>query len=126
MVAIAIRAEEFQMADEFSNLVRQMNQLVDREMNRSGFGFSPLDAFRPAVNLYETDAAFVICADLAGMRRASSSVRGMSKRRPGSPIWAMALAIRVGPRPGVRARASQARREVAAGVSRIGAACIAI
>ena len=53
--------------DEFSNLVRQMNQLVDREINRPGFGFSPLDAFRPAVNLYETVEAFIVCVDLAGM-----------------------------------------------------------
>ena len=55
------------MGDEFSNLVRHMNQLVDREMSRSHYGFSPTDAFRPAVNLYETRSAFVICADLAGM-----------------------------------------------------------
>jgi len=55
------------MGDEFSNLVRQMNQLVDREMARSHFGFSPTDAFRPAVNLYETQLAFMICVDLSGM-----------------------------------------------------------
>jgi HSP20 family molecular chaperone IbpA len=53
--------------DEFSNLVRQMNQLVGREMNRPSFGFSPMDAFRPSVNLYETLDAFVVCVDLAGM-----------------------------------------------------------
>jgi HSP20 family protein len=56
----------FQMSEEFSNLVRQMHQMVDREMNRGG-GFSPLDAFRPAVNLYETQSAFLVCVDLAGM-----------------------------------------------------------
>ena len=54
-------------ADEFSNLVRQMNQLVDRELLGRFQPFSPTDAFRPAVNLYETLNAFVICVDLAGM-----------------------------------------------------------
>jgi HSP20 family protein len=57
----------FQMSEEFANLVRQMNQMVDREMNRGGGGFSPLDAFRPSVNLYETATAFLICVDLPGM-----------------------------------------------------------
>jgi HSP20 family protein len=54
-------------SDEFSNLVRQMNQLVDRELGRQYQGFSPTDAFRPAVNLYETREGFMICIDLAGM-----------------------------------------------------------
>jgi HSP20 family protein len=62
MIEIPIQA-----ADEFANLVRQMNQLVDREMNQQGFRFSPMDAFRPAVNLYETLEAFIVCVDLAGM-----------------------------------------------------------
>ena len=53
--------------DEFANLMRQMNQMVGREMNRPAFGFSPMDAFRPAVNLYETVNAFIVCVDLAGM-----------------------------------------------------------
>ena len=53
--------------DEFANLVRQMNQMVDREMRRHYHGFSPTDAFRPAVNLYETQTSFVVCVDLAGM-----------------------------------------------------------
>jgi HSP20 family protein len=53
--------------DEFSNLVRQMDQLVDRELHRQFHPFSPTDAFRPAVNLYESQAAFLICVDLAGM-----------------------------------------------------------
>ena len=64
MVAIPIL-----VMDEFSNLVRQMNQLVDRELTRQCHPFSPTDAFRPAVNLYETQHAFMICVDLAGMDR---------------------------------------------------------
>ena len=64
MVATDIRA-----VDEFANLVRQMNQMVDREMRRHYHGFSPTDAFRPAVNLYETQGSFVVCVDLSGMNQ---------------------------------------------------------
>ena len=53
--------------EEFSSLVRQMNSLVENAMGRRYFGFSPTDAWRPAVNLYETETAFLICVDLAGM-----------------------------------------------------------
>src|SRR3954447_26436079 len=67
MVAVHIESIPLDAADEFSNLVRQMNQLVDREMNRQFHPFSPTDAFRPAVNLYETQRSFMICVDLAGM-----------------------------------------------------------
>ena len=62
MVAITIHA-----MDEFSNLVRHMHQLGERDRNRQHFGFNPTDAFRPAVNLYETLQSFVICVDIAGM-----------------------------------------------------------
>jgi len=67
MVAVHIESLPLEAADEFSNLVRQMNQLMDRELNRQFHPFSPTDAFRPAVNLYETQTAFLICFDLAGM-----------------------------------------------------------
>ena len=67
MVDILIDHAPLATADEFSNLVRQMNQLVDRELNRQFHPFSPTDAFRPAVNLYESLDAFLICVDLAGM-----------------------------------------------------------
>lgn len=53
--------------DEFSNLVRQMNTMVSREMGRKLQGFSPTDAWRPSVNLYETRDSYLICVDLAGM-----------------------------------------------------------
>ncbi|HUO07658.1 MAG TPA: Hsp20/alpha crystallin family protein [Phycisphaerae bacterium] len=62
MVAITIQA-----MDEFANLVRHMHQLHERDMGRQYFGFSPTDAFRPSVNLYETLQAFVICVDISGM-----------------------------------------------------------
>lgn len=58
---------ELASSDEFSNLVRQMNTIAESVMGRHYFGFSPTDAWRPSVNLYETETAFQICVDLAGM-----------------------------------------------------------
>jgi len=95
MVAITLNS-----SDEFSSLIRQMNQVVENSMGRQFFGFSPTDAWRPSVNLYETTDAFLICVDLAGMDRetidvsidkGSVIVRG---RRP-SPVPPAATPIAV-------------------------------
>jgi HSP20 family protein len=74
MVDILHEPPPLAASDEFSNLVRQMNQLLDREMTGRFQPFSPTDAFRPAVNLYETLTAFVVCVDLAGMDQADIDV----------------------------------------------------
>jgi HSP20 family protein len=66
---------ELANTDEFSNLVRQMNSIAESVMGRHYFGFSPTDAWRPSVNLYETDAAFLICVDLAGMDQKEMDVK---------------------------------------------------
>jgi HSP20 family protein len=102
MVAIPISVDIAAMGgDEFSNLVRQMNQLVDREVGRPYFGFSPTDAFRPAVNLYETRGAYMICVDLAGMdlrdievtlEKVNLMVRGR-RQSPMPPDGTPALAV---------------------------------
>ncbi len=87
--------------DEFSNLVRQMNQMVDRQTRRQYHGFSPTDAFRPAVNLYETQETFVICVDLGGMdqheievtiEKGHVVVRG-KRQSPLPPDGARAIAV---------------------------------
>ncbi len=69
MVAIRLNP-----SDEFAGLIRQMNQMVETSMGRHFYGFSPTDAWRPAVNLYETQDAFIICVDLAGMDREAMDV----------------------------------------------------
>ena len=101
MVAVRIESMPVEAADEFSNLVRQMNQLMDREMHGQFHPFSPTDAFRPAVNLYETQTAFLICVDLAGMdqndievslENAQLTVRG-KRHSPLPPDGARAIAV---------------------------------
>jgi HSP20 family protein len=87
--------------DEFSNLVRQMNSVAEGVLGRHYFGFSPTDAWRPSVNLYETQDAFLICVDLAGMdqreidvqvERDSVLIRGR-RVSPMPPDGARAIAV---------------------------------
>lgn len=87
--------------DEFSSLLRHMNQVMDNMMGRQYFGFSPTDAFRPAVNLYETAHAFLVCVDLSGMylkdidvqvEKSQLTIRG-TRTSPIAPDGAKPLAV---------------------------------
>jgi HSP20 family protein len=50
----------------FGNIKRQMNKLMD-QMQKGFFTFSPNETWTPNVNLYENDASYVVCVDLAGV-----------------------------------------------------------
>ena len=50
----------------FGNIAREMSRMLER-MSKSSFGYVPSDAWQPAVNLYETDLAYLVCVDLAGV-----------------------------------------------------------
>src|SRR5262249_35930612 len=52
----------------FSNFTDPIRSLVDEVVGRSYVRFSPNDVWQPSVNVYETPDAFLICADLAGMK----------------------------------------------------------
>ncbi len=52
----------------FSNYTDPVRSLVDEVVGRSYVRFSPNDVWQPSVNVYETQDAFLICADLAGMK----------------------------------------------------------
>lgn len=49
----------------FGNLAREMSKILDR-MSRPYSKFGS-DAWQPNVNLYETDRAYLVCVDLAGV-----------------------------------------------------------
>lgn len=38
-------------------------------MSRSYFNYAPNEAWKPNVNLYETDKAYLVCVDLAGVEK---------------------------------------------------------
>src|SRR5437762_13868987 len=50
----------------FGHLARQMSKLVD-QMHKGYYNFLPSETWSPNVNLYETDSAYLVCVDLAGV-----------------------------------------------------------
>lgn len=52
----------------FGQVVRQMTRMMD-QMQKGFFAFNPADTFTPAVNLYETESAYLVCVDLAGVEK---------------------------------------------------------
>src|ERR1043165_162370 len=50
----------------FGHVARQMNKMMDQL--QKGF-FYPSETWTPNVNLYETDQAYLVCVDLAGVEK---------------------------------------------------------
>ena len=50
----------------FGNLARQMGKLVD-QFQKGYYNFMPSETWTPNVNLYETETAYLVCVDLAGV-----------------------------------------------------------
>src|SRR5579862_6403311 len=42
-------------------------KFIEQIQGRGYFGFLPNEQWTPAVNLFETDAAYIVCVDLAGV-----------------------------------------------------------
>ena len=59
--AVAVAGEE-----AFGNLARQMSKIVD-QLNRGYYSFYSNETWTPNVNLYETEEAYQVCVDLAGV-----------------------------------------------------------
>lgn len=52
--------------EPFKNLTQQMNKFLD-QMHKGYFGFVQNETWTPNVNLYETETAYMVCVDLAGV-----------------------------------------------------------
>lgn len=50
----------------FQNVARQMGKLMD-QLQKGYSNFAPGEVWTPSVNLYETDSAYLVCVDLAGV-----------------------------------------------------------
>jgi HSP20 family protein len=50
----------------FQSMPAGVNKMMD-QLSKGYFGFAPSDTWTPNVNLYETDEAYVVCVDLAGV-----------------------------------------------------------
>src|SRR4029077_4899257 len=74
------------------NLARQMGKLVD-QYQKGYYNFMPSESWTPNVNLYETESAYLVCVDLAGVDKEKIDltvvdqrlkIRG-SRQVPGKP-----------------------------------------
>ena len=63
----------------FSNLGRRVNKM-DPMIQKGYFNFCPTESWAPNVNLYETDHAYVVCVDLAGVDLAGLPAAGYDVR----------------------------------------------
>ena len=62
-------------SDDFAKLSRRMSHMIRELQRRSYQPFSPRRGWKPSVNLYEDQEAFVVCVDLAGMKPDQIDVR---------------------------------------------------
>lgn len=52
----------------FGHVVQQMSKMMD-QLQRGFFSFCSNETWTPAVNLYENDAMYIVCVDLAGVEK---------------------------------------------------------
>lgn len=63
----------------FGQLAREMSRMLEK-MSKNSFGFVPNDVWQPPVNLYETDEAYLVCVDLAGVDKDSVDLHLVENR----------------------------------------------
>src|SRR4029077_17201261 len=56
------------MDENFGSMARQMGKLLD-QLNKGYYSFYPNETWTPNVNLYETEDAYQVCVDLAGVEK---------------------------------------------------------
>jgi HSP20 family molecular chaperone IbpA len=52
--------------DPFGGMARQMGKMID-QLHKGYYNFAPGETWTPSVNLYELDATYLVCVDLAGI-----------------------------------------------------------
>lgn len=57
---------ELATEEPFNQMARHMNRLLE-QMHKGYYGFSSAETWTPSANLYETDSAYLVCVDLAGV-----------------------------------------------------------
>jgi HSP20 family protein len=74
-------SEEIETATEqpFQQLQRQMNKLVE-QMQKGYYNYRPGETWQPNVNLYETDAGYLVCVDLGGVEKDKIEIELIDQR----------------------------------------------
>ena len=63
----------------FQNMNPQVAKMMD-QMTRGFYGFLPSEVWSPNVNLYETDADYRVCVDLAGVDKEKIDITVIDQR----------------------------------------------
>lgn len=63
----------------FGNVGRQLNKLTEH-LQKGYSNFYPSETWAPSVNLYETQAAYLICVDLAGVDKDKIDIEVVESR----------------------------------------------
>jgi HSP20 family protein len=63
----------------FGHLARQAGKLMD-QLQKGYYNFYPGEAWTPNVNLYETDALYLVCVDLAGVDKSKIDIEAVGNR----------------------------------------------
>ncbi len=63
----------------FGHLAREMSRMLEK-MSKGSFGFVPNENWQPPVNLYETELAYLVCVDLAGIDKESVELHVVANR----------------------------------------------
>src|SRR3954453_10331572 len=65
----------------FGSVQRQMQRLME-QMQKNFFNFCPSETWTPNVNLYESETAYVVCVDLAGVDKEKIEVVVADQKLP--------------------------------------------
>src|SRR4051812_45845663 len=65
----------------FSNLGYRAGKLAE-QMQKGYFNFCPSETWTPNVNLYETEASYLVCVDLSGVDKEKIDVEVLDNQLP--------------------------------------------
>jgi len=68
-----------ELADPFSNSP-STSKILEQLQSKGYYGFLPKGTWTPTVNLYETEKAYVVCVDLAGVDKDKLDITVQERR----------------------------------------------
>ena len=68
------------MDENFGSMARQMGKILD-QLNKGFYSFYPNETWTPNVNLYESEDAYMVAVDLAGVEKDKIEIEVVQNRR---------------------------------------------
>jgi HSP20 family protein len=92
----------FASEEAFGAMGRQMGKILE-QLNKGYYSFAPSETWTPNVNLYETDLAYVVCVDLAGVEKEKIDIEVHQQRLTIKGTRAVPMGNSQQPTPGANA-----------------------